>query len=513
MERTITNRTRLAELQRNLKRMGRSWSSREYEELIRLFVRLLPGTLGAERCGIFIVEPGTERIVIKAGTGVGEGDIVAPPGDSVVGRVIRDGRPAIENDLAGREGFHRELAPRTGFLTHSVVCVPVLRPADGVVIGAIEVLNRAGGGPFGAADRELLEKVADLLAQGVENARLNREMVAVSRQLERELTTRAFLFEEDDFVAQSPPMRALVERARVVAELPVNVLILGENGTGKERIARLIHELSDRSDQPFVAENCASVPESLVESEFFGYEKGAFTGASQGRGGRFEEADKGTLFLDEVGDLPAAVQPKLLRVLQEGEGRRLGSGQVRRYDFRVICATNRDLKALVAEGRFREDLYYRLFSVEITIPPLRERGEDLAAMVQSFLKVTCRRFGKPIAGLAPEVMALLQVYDWPGNVRQLRNEIERLVAFTPARTLAQVSSCSPELLASWRSPGAVCGPAPDGAGTLQERVQGLERELIREALQRSGGNRERAAQALGLSRQGLYNKLVRYGLG
>ena len=511
MPRTVTGRTRLAELKRHLQRISRSWSSAQYDSLIGLFVRLLPRTLDAERCGIFVVEPDTDRIVSKTGTKLGDGEIIAPQ-ESVVGRVIRTGIPAIENDLAARDGFHREIAQQTGFHTHSLVCVPVRRPSDEAIIGAIQVLNREAGGEFGAPDRELLEKVAELLAQAIENARLNHELITVSRRLERELSTRSLIYDDDEFVAQCPGMRELVDRAYVVGELPVSVLVQGENGTGKERIARMVHNQSERSEGPFVAVNCASIPESLVESEFFGYEKGAFTGASRSRGGRLEEAERGTLFLDEIGDLPMVIQPKLLRVLQEGEGRRLGSSHVRRYDFRLVSATNRDLKSMVVEGTFREDLYYRLFSVELTLPPLRARGGDIMRLAHGFLHTTCRRFGKSIDGFSPEVVSLFESYDWPGNVRQLRNEVERLVAFTRADQKAEIKSCSRELFEA--SGGLSLDDATERSAdtTLPERVQALERELIREALEASGGNRERAARQLGISRQGLYKKLARYDL-
>jgi transcriptional regulator with PAS, ATPase and Fis domain len=337
-------------------------------------------------------------------------------------------------------------------------------------------------------------------------------MILLSQQLERELKVRSVGNDDDDFVAESDVMRRLVERAQTVAELPINVLILGENGTGKERIARMLHDGSERREGPFVAVNCAAIPESLAESEFFGYEKGAFTGATQGRGGRFEDARGGTLFLDEIGDLPPTLQPKFLRVLQEGRGQRLGSSDLRSYDFRVVSATNRDLKAEVASGRFREDLYYRLFSVELTLPPLRERGPDRVRLAMAFLRSTCRRFGKRIEPFTPAVIDLFERYPWPGNVRQLRNEVERLVAFTPDGRAPGVEACSPELLqAVQRSPEPLHAGA-EGDPTLPGRVGALERELIREALAVTGGNREKAARRLGISRQGLYKKMERHGL-
>jgi transcriptional regulator with GAF, ATPase, and Fis domain len=508
-ERTITGRTRLAELQRNLRRLNRDWKGENHDALIALFVRLLPGTLEAERAAVFVLEKGSQRIVSRTGTGLASGEIVAPTEGSVVGRVIASGLPAIEHNLDVRDGFHVAVDQRTGFTTRSVLCVPVLATEDQAVIGAIEVLNKGSGGRFVAADRELLEGVADLLARAIESVVINHEIGHVSKQIERELGRRVRAG-EDEFIGASPPMRELVERARVVSELPVNALLLGANGTGKERIARMIHDQGEHWEGPFVAVNCASIPESLVESELFGYEKGAFTGAAGARGGTFEEAEGGTLFLDEIGELPPAIQPKLLRVLQEGEGRRLGGGRLRRYNFRLLSATNRDLRAEVEEGRFREDLYYRLFSVELKLPRLADRAEDLMTMAHVFLRNTCRRFGKHIDGFAPAVVARFETYEWPGNVRQLRNEIERAVAFTPSGGRVELTACSPELS---QGPSSGCGCVSGSErATLPERVQALERELIREALAVTEGNRQKAAKHLGISRQGLYKKLDRYEL-
>jgi len=504
----VTARTRAEELRRYLRRMDQSWSEDEGRGLLEVFVRLLPGTFGAERCSIFIVEPQTGQIVSRTGTGIEENEIVAPPHQSIVGRVITTGRPVIENDLLAVPGFHRTVDERTGFRTRSVLCVPVRRSGDDTVIGALQILNRRVG-MFGDEDRELLCNVASFLARFIERERLARELYTVSRRIEQDLALRSCLCAGDELVAGSPAMRHLVEQARAVSELPVNILIRGENGTGKEVVARLIHDHSARCDGPFVPVNCASIPEPLVESELFGHEKGAFTGADRARRGRFEEAEDGTLFLDEIGDLPLAIQPKLLRVLQEGQGQRLGATGLRRYNFRVLCATHQDLRALVSEGRFREDLYYRLFSVELKLPPLRERGSDILVLAQIFLEETCRRFGKRIGGFSDDLVSLFESYPWPGNVRQLRNEVERLAAFTPEGSCAEVLSCSPELREAAGYPRAT---RPELRASMPVQVRCLEKEMILEALRSSGGNRDRAARELGISRQGLYKKLARYGL-
>ncbi|HWP34040.1 MAG TPA: sigma-54 dependent transcriptional regulator, partial [Thermodesulfobacteriota bacterium] len=231
----------------------------------------------------------------------------------------------------------------------------------------------------------------------------------------------------DVLIGVSPAMQEVYKQIGRVAEKDVTVLIRGESGTGKELVARAIYRHSRRADRPFVIVNCAAIPDSLLESELFGYERGAFTGATGRHAGRFEQADGGTLFLDEIGDLSLATQAKLLRVLQEGEVTRLGGGETRRVDVRVICATNRDLEAALRAGTFREDLYYRLNVITISLPPLRERREDIPLLVAHFLDRFGRELGRPVRGLEPAAMAAAQAYAWPGNVRELENTLKRAV--------------------------------------------------------------------------------------
>ena len=272
----------------------------------------------------------------------------------------------------------------------------------------------------------------------------------------------------------------------------------------------MIHEESARHNQPFVAVNCAAIPKNLVESEFFGYEKGAFTGAETSRRGYFEEASGGTLFLDEVADMPLSIQPKFLRAIQEGEGYRLGSNRLHKYDVRILSATNKPLSQEVQHNRFREDLFFRLFSVEIHLPPLRERKEDIAPLAFTFLEEICQRFDKQVAGFASEVINLFEDYTWPGNVRQLRREVERMVALTPANDQITLDKCSRDLMAS------TIPHISQGRSSLElslpDQVQSLEIALIQKALKQSKNNRTQAADLLGITRQGLHKKIKRYGL-
>jgi transcriptional regulator with PAS, ATPase and Fis domain len=274
-------------------------------------------------------------------------------------------------------------------------------------------------------------------------------------------------------------------------------------------VARLIHLGSDRAAKPFVAVNCASIPENLMESEFFGYEKGAFTGAAASRGGYFEEADGGTLFLDEIGDMPPAIQPKFLRIIQEGEGNRLGSSKPVHYDLRIISASNKDLRQEVKEGRFREDLFYRIFSVEIPIPPLRERREDIVPLTLFFMNKVGKRFNKKLAGPSPELLTLFEDYPWPGNVRQLLHEVEHLVALAPEGQRLSLKHCSEELRKG-RNAGALALVESTQSLSLAERIEELEITSIKEALRRTRGNKVQASKLLGITRQGLDKKIQRY---
>ena len=505
---------RLAELTARQERLHAGLTAAHHEALVHLFVRVLPRALGAERCSIFVVEPGTERIWVRFGTGLDGVRFEAPREGSVVGRCVSSGELLRENDLGERHGFHEELESQTGFVTRSILCAPMKSGDGGGVIGAIEVLNKLDGG-FSAEEGELLEQAAAYLSTAMETVLLNEEVWTLTRSLNRELEqVRRRYPEQEGFVARSPAMLKVLDLVGMVSETPVNVLIQGDNGSGKELIARMIHDQGVRRDRPFVAVNCASIPENLMESEFFGYEKGAFTGAAGARAGRFEEADGGTLFLDEIGDMPLSIQAKFLRALQEGEGSRLGSNKLRKYDLRVISATNKPLRREVEEGRFREDLFHRLFAVEIPLPPLRERVEDVAPLTAVFLEEISQRFGKRIQPFPAEVTALFERYPWPGNVRQLRREVERLVALTPDGARPAVELCSGEMLRYLEqelSGGGGEAPAV-GGGTLPDQVEALERQLIRQALEATGGNKLRAAERLGITRQGLHKKLNRYGI-
>lgn len=313
--------------------------------------------------------------------------------------------------------------------------------------------------------------------------------------------------------APGSPLGAVCNLVERIAPFDLSVLVTGESGTGKEMVARAIHYESHRTDRPFITENCGALPDTLLESELFGYKRGAFTGATEDRVGLFQQADGGTLFLDEIGETSPAFQVKLLRVLQEGEFRPLGSNRSVTVDVRVIAATNRDLEDDVRTGRFRQDLYYRLATIALHVPPLRERPMDLALLAQRLLESSSRSLGKAVNGFTSEALACIAAYSWPGNVRQLQNEILRMVALTDATTLG-ADLLSPQVL---RTPVGET-QSEDMAwlsrlsGGLKERMEQLEIQVIREAMIRHRWNKSAAARELGLSRVGLRAKLVRSGL-
>jgi DNA-binding NtrC family response regulator len=373
----------------------------------------------------------------------------------------------------------------------------IMMTAYGTVERAVEAMKR-GAEDYITKPIEL-EEVRIL----VERIRERRILVRENRMLKDALDQKAVTSEQ--IIYKSRAMEAVINLAGRVAESRASVLIQGESGTGKELLARLIHTLSPRSNRSLIVVNCAALPESLLESELFGHEKGAFTGASQRRTGRFEAADEGTLFLDEIGELSLSVQVKLLRFLQEKEFQRLGGNTVLNSDVRVISATNRDLKKQIEAGAFREDLYYRLNVVPITISPLRARKEDLSPLIDHFLACFARENGKALEGVLPEARDLLYKYDYPGNVRELENILERAVV------IARGTMITPDDLPF----GKEVTPSDNGGrspGNLKEAVEGLEKEMIQTALDRSGGHQTRAAENLGISERMLRYKLKKYGL-
>jgi two-component system response regulator HupR/HoxA len=363
-----------------------------------------------------------------------------------------------------------------------------------------------------------LQRAAEVWRLQLENQRLSLDLRTAEPVLKKKVESK---FEKARHTlglsglirGSGSPMNRICELIERIAPYDLSVMVTGESGTGKEMVARAIHYESRRANKPFITENCAALPDTLLESELFGYKRGAFTGAVEDRVGLFQQADGGTLFLDEIGETSPAFQAKLLRVLQEGEFRPLGSNRTVVVDVRVIAATNRDLEADVRSGRFREDLYYRLATIPLHVPPLRERTMDLPLLARRLLETASRVLGKPAEGFTNEALACIAAYRWPGNVRELQNEILRMVALADSKVLG-ADLLSPRVL---RTPVGETDSADldwfsNISGSLKERMDQLELQVVKESMIRHRWNKSRAARELGLSRVGLRGKLQRYGL-
>ncbi len=379
--------------------------------------------------------------------------------------------------------------------------IPILiMTAYSSVESAVEALK------LGAYDYLTKPLDFEVLKLSIERAREHLTLKVENRSLKEKLRNGS---RADEIVGTSEGMRELMEMASMVAPSDATVLITGESGTGKELIARAIHHNSRRNKAPFVIVNCGAISEPLLESELFGHEKGAFTGAERRHHGRFEQADGGTIFLDEVGEMSKGMQSKLLRVIQERELQRVGGGNIISVDVRILSATNRDLKADAEEGSFREDLYYRLNVVTLNMPPLRERAEDIPLLAQHFLGIYAEKNRKTVKGFSPQAMDMLLKYSWPGNIRELENAVERAVILL-----------SGDYISERELPMAISRADLDGIGGERQGDEGetrplmeIEKEVILKALAASGGNKSETARRLGINRKTLHKKLKNYGVG
>jgi len=373
----------------------------------------------------------------------------------------------------------------------------IIMTAYGTIETAVKAI-KAGAYDYVAKPIDL-----DQLVVLIERVAERRNLIRENTELREQLIER---YKFDEIASTSHAMEEVLNLAGRVAGSNATVLLRGESGTGKELIAKAVHYHSPRANQPFIKVNCAALPETLLESELFGHEKGSFTGAAAKRIGRFEAADKGTIFLDEIGDIAPGVQVKLLRVLQEKEFERLGGNQTIKSDVRVIAATNRDLEKAMKEGTFREDLYYRLNVVSVVIPPLRERKEDVPALLEHFIKKYGAENRKKISGVTAEARDVLMRYSYPGNVRELENIVERAVVLVKGKTIT--SADLPLHLRTAGSEEKICVKKSEGA--LTETLDTLERGLILEALKESGGVQTKAAEKLGISERVLRYKVKKY---
>jgi transcriptional regulator with GAF, ATPase, and Fis domain len=446
---------------------------------------------------------------VRGEDGAGHAPAVAVPiTRSVFRKVVRE-RAAVLAADAPSETFSSESL--LGASIRSTIGVPLWQADD--IVGVLQIDNRDAPSMFDAGDVDALGVLAASASLAVSNARLIRRLIAAEEQLRKEnsfLKGRERARSGDvEIIGQSRAMKELLVQLDKVVDTRVTVLIEGETGTGKELIASAVHYRSRRKSKLFVAQNCAALPENLLESELFGHRRGSFTGATEEKRGLFDIADGGTLFLDEVTEMPLPLQAKLLRVLQEGEIRAVGATHTKHVDVRIVAACNKNLEREVEQGRFREDLYYRLKVFPIRVPPLRERREDVPLLAGSFLTRYTKEIGKPVAGFSQGAMELLMSYDWPGNVRDLENEIQRIVIQAEPGGFVSPELLSPRV----RRVEGIIAHAGAGKGTLKEMVEQVEKYFLIEALRAHGNNKTSAAKALGITREGLHKKLRQLKIG
>ncbi|MEW6325265.1 MAG: sigma 54-interacting transcriptional regulator [Nitrospirota bacterium] len=475
-------------------------TNRPMELMIAQVLSLLEARLGLGHGMLALFDPATAELVIEVAHGLTNAEQARgryAVGEGITGAVFQRGVPLLIPDLAKEPRFlNRALQRDLSGRALAMLAAPV--KINDETVGVLSV-DRAGGVPRAVLERQLkfLTVIATLIGQVV---RARKMVTAPPPSTEAPAPDPL-----SGVVGDSPAVRRLFDAIRRVAPSRAALLLRGESGTGKELLARAIHAMSPRRERPLIAVHCASLPEPLLESELFGHERGAFTGAVARRPGRFELADGGTLFLDEVGEIPMPVQTKLLRALQEGEFERVGGTRTLRVDVRIIAATHRPLEQMVRQGDFREDLYYRLNVVPITVPPLRERKEDIPLLVGHFVERFNREHGKSVT-VSPAAMAVLAAYHWPGNVRELEHCLERLVLLTarPVITPGEIDALA-HFLDLPQAP-------PPAAASLPERVEELERAKVAEALERSGWVQARAARRLGLTPRQLGYRIKKYGL-
>jgi Nif-specific regulatory protein len=489
-------------------------AERELSPLLDLIAREAARLLDCDRASIFLLDH--ERKELWSKVALGRDELICFDARlGIAGEAVTSGRSINVPDAYQDPRFYTTIDDQTGYRTRNILAIP-LRNQAAEIVGAFEVLNKRSG-QFSVRDEETLESLAAHAANAIETAQLigdlrrsQDELAEQNASLRREVESR---YSTHGIVGTGPRIQQIVRLIERIRDSTVNVLITGESGTGKEMAAKAVHYTSPRARKPFVALNCAALPETLVESELFGIERGVATGVSP-REGQFQKASGGTLFLDEIGDLSLTAQAKILRVLQERVVERVGGRTSIPVDVRLLAATNKDLESEIAKGSFREDLYYRIKVIHVHMPPLREMRDEIPLLANHFLKEYCREADRGPMQFSLEVLRRLDSAQWPGNVRQLRNEVIRMAACARGNIIAEE-----DFLEGLPAASANATPPPRGGAivprqqSLKDAVEALEREMIAGALETTRNNQQQAARRLSLSRQGLINKMKRYRLG
>ena len=474
-------------------------SVEDVDQVLELIIETATKMMSAKASSLLLVDQKTKCLYFKVATGDKKDDVKKyelPLGQGIAGHVVETGEPLLIPDVSKDPRWFKEISESIGFQTRSIVCVPM--KIGGETIGVVEIIDKTDGTPIVKTDIKLLTVFADLAAMAIGSARKFASVRREVRDLKEELSSKY------QIIGDSEALRKVISDGFKVANSQTSTLLIGESGTGKELLARLIHRAGTRKDEPLIVLNCAALPETLLEVELFGHEKGAYTGALERKIGKFELAHKGTIFLDEIAEMHTGMQAKMLRVLQEGVFYRVGGNVSIHVDVRVIAATNREIAKEVAEGRFREDLFYRLNVVQIKMPSLRERKADIALLSEYFLDIFRKERGVTHLSISKRAMDKMTDYHWPGNVRELRNAIERAVV------LGNGAEILPEDLPIFDNDAKHSGLQV--GLTLQDAINAFKKEFIKLNLEHTGGSRSKAAKVLGIQRTYLSSLISKYNL-
>jgi len=474
-------------------------SVEDVDQVLELIIETATKMMNAKASSLLLVDQKTQHLYFRVATGDKKDDVKKfelPLGQGIAGHVAATGEPLLIPDVRKDPRWFKEISDSIGFQTRSIVCVP-MKIGDEIV-GVVEIIDKNDGTQIQKTDIKLLTVFAELAASAIGSARKFAHVRRKIRDLKEELSNKY------QIVGESEALRRVISDAFKVANSKTSTLISGESGTGKELLARLIHRAGARKDESMVVLNCAALPETLLESELFGAEKGAYTGALERKIGKFELAHKGTIFLDEIAEMNTGMQAKLLRVLQESVFYRVGGNVSIHVDVRVIAATNKDITTEVSEGRFREDLFYRLNVVQIQMPPIRERKEDIMLLAEHFIEIFRKERGLSQLKISKPAMEKMVDYHWPGNVRELRNAIERAVVLGNGTEI--LAEDLPILDNNSKYHGLQVGL------TLQEAINMFKKEFIKLNLEHTGGSRSQAAKVLGIQRTYLSSLISKYDL-
>lgn len=474
-------------------------SVQDLDKLLELIIESAARVVQAKAASLLLVEAKSNTLYFQVATGEKKNEVKdyrVKMGQGIAGHVAITGEPLLIEDVSNDPRWYKEISESLGFETQSIACVPLRIGKE--IIGVVQLIDKENGRPIKSSDMTLLDEFASLAALAIRNAQNIQETKREIRDLREELKVR------HQIIGKSQAIENVISDGLKVANSKASALILGESGTGKELLARLIHRAGPRKDKPLVILNCAAMPESLLEDELFGHEKGAFTGAVNRKIGKFELADEGTIFLDEIGEMTPGMQAKLLRVLQEGNFYRVGGNVPISVNVRVLSATNKKLDEEVSEGRFREDLYYRLNVVQINMPTLRERTEDIPLLAEHFLEIFKKETINPNLNISKSAMEKMTQYDWPGNIRELRNAIERAVVMGNGKEILPQDLPIRTSRASY--PGLQIGL------TLEEALNRFKKEFIILNLKHTDGNRSKAAKVMDIQRTYLSRLISKYDL-